>query len=267
MQSGYYDAAGGMVTQFNKLNVITNNLANVNTNGFKADNVVIGDFERIFSEKRDVLPHENHTEESAQFLNRALNKVPHIVEGYTDFSSGSIKQTGNDLDFALKQENAFFLVKTPNGIRATKDGSFEINDEGHVVTKDGYPVLPKTYFTDGHLLTIQPNYELKGDYDGNLYQNGLQVSSFYVAKFENIKTLEKEGDNLYKYPDDQNAPLLNETDVMKQGFLEKSNINPVTAMTNLIETQRLVDMYQKVMDSQMNDMNNDAISKLASIRA
>jgi flagellar basal-body rod protein FlgG len=267
MQSGYYDAAGGMVTQFNQLNVISNNLANLNTNGYKADNVVIGDFERIFSEKRDILPLENHTKEGAQFLNRALNKVPHIVEEYTDFSSGSVKQTGNNLDFALKQDNAFFLVKTPNGIRATRDGAFEIDDEGHVVTKQGYPVLPKTYFTDGHLLTVQQNYELKGDADGNLYQNGLQVSSFYVAKFENLKTLEKEGENFYTYPNDQNAPLINKTNVMQQGFIEKSNINPVTAMTNIIETQRLVDMYQKVMTSQMDDMNNDAISKLASVRA
>ncbi len=267
MQSGYYDAAGGMVTQFNRLNVISNNLANANTNGYKSDDVIIGDFERIFSEKRDVLPLENNTKEGAKFLNRGLNKVPHIVEEYTNFSSGPIEHTGNNLDFALKKENAFFLVKTPNGIRATRDGAFEIDDSGHVVTKEGYPVLPKSYFKDGHLLTIQQNYELKADSDGNLYQKGLQVSSFYIAKFNNLKTLQKEGDNFYKYPDSQKAPLLNKRDVMQQGFLEKSNINPVISMTNMIDTQRMVDMYQKVMTAQMDDMNSDAINKLASVRA
>ena len=266
MQSGYYDAAGGMVTQFNHLNVISNNLANLNTNGYKADDIVIGDFEKIFSEKRDILPLENQTKEGAKFLNRALNKVPHIVEEYTNFSEGTVKPTGNNLDFALKKDNAFFLVKTPNGIRATRDGAFEIDDAGHIVTKEGYPVLPKSYFKDGHLLTIQKNYELKGDRDGNLYQNGLQVSSFYIAKFNNLKTLQKEGDNFYKYPNPQTAPLLNEKDVIQQGYIEKSNINPVIEMTNMIQTQRLVDMYQKVMTTQMDDMNNDAISKLANLR-
>ena len=116
MQTGYYVATGGMVTQFNKLNVISNNLANVNTNGYKADNVVIGDFERMFKDSRDNLPLENNSKEGAKFLNRDLNKIPHIVEGYTKFKVGNMKQTGNSLDFALTKENAFFLVKTPDGI-------------------------------------------------------------------------------------------------------------------------------------------------------
>jgi flagellar basal-body rod protein FlgG len=86
MQTGYYVATGGIVTQFNRLNVISNNLANVNTNGFKQDDIVIGDFERMFKESRDILPLDNNTKESAKFINRALNKVPQVVEEYTNFS-------------------------------------------------------------------------------------------------------------------------------------------------------------------------------------
>lgn len=266
MQTGYYTASGAMVTQFNRLDLISNNLANLNTNGYKANDVIIGDFERVFKKSRDTLPLDNNTKEAAQFINRTLNKVPQIVETYTDFSLGNVKQTSNNLDFSLKQENTFFLVETPDGIRATRDGSFEINEDGHMVNKQGYPVLPKDYFVDNNLLVINPNYELKGDSDGNLYQNKQQVSSFYVAKFDNLQALEKEGNNLYILPDEE-IPQREEKGTLKQGFVEKSNINAVTEMTALIETNRLVETYQKVMDTHMNQLNTDAVNKLASVRA
>jgi flagellar basal-body rod protein FlgG len=264
MQTGYYVATGGMVTQFNRLNVISNNLANVNTNGYKQDDIVIGDFERMFKESRDILPLDNNTKEAAKFINRSLNKVPQVVEEYTNFSLGSMKKTGNDLDFALTKKNAFFLVKTPDGIKATRDGSFEINEDGKIVTKEGYPVLPKTYFQDGHLLEVRINKPLKADKNGDLYQDGEQTNSLFIASFDNLKNLKKVGDNLYDFGNMQPIDIKNG---VIQGFVEKSNINPVREMTQLIDTNRLVEMYQKVMDTQMNEINKDAIEKLANVRA
>ena len=264
MQTGYYVATGGMVTQFNRLNVISNNLANVNTNGYKADDIVIGDFERMFKESRDILPLDNNTKEAAKFINRDLNKVPQVVEEYTNFSLGNMQKTGNDLDFALTKKNAFFLVKTPQGIKATRDGSFEVNEDGHLVTKEGYEVLPKTYFQDFHLLEVQANKMLKADKNGDLYQDGLQTNSLFVASFDDLKKLKKAGDNLYDFGNMQ--PIENGKNAVAQGFVEKSNINAVREMTNLIDTNRLVEMYQKVMDTQMNEVNKDAIEKLANVR-
>ena len=266
MQTGYYVATGGMVTQFNRLNVISNNLANVNTNGYKADDVVIGDFERMFKESRDILPLDNNTKEAAKFINRDLNKVPRVVEEWTDFSLGTMKKTGNDLDFALTKKNAFFLVKTPDGIKATRDGSFSVNDEGHLVTKEGYEVLPKTYFVDGNLYTVKPDGMLKSDQYGNLYQNGEQTNSLYIATFDDLKKLKKIGNNLYDFGN-MKPQEIGKVSAVAQGFIEKSNINPVSEMTNLIDTNRLVEMYQKVMDTQMNEINKDAIEKLANYRA
>ena len=78
MQNGYYQATAGMVTQFNRLNVISNNLANVNTIGYKRNDVVIGDFARIFKETQDELPIKNHTKDGAKFLNRTLDRVPQV---------------------------------------------------------------------------------------------------------------------------------------------------------------------------------------------
>jgi flagellar basal-body rod protein FlgG len=137
MQTGYYSAAAGMVAQFNRLDTIANNLANVNTTGFKEDNLVVGDFMRLYKEARDELPNQNHTFEAAQFYNRAMTKAPQIVDAYTDHSLGTMQKTENTLDFALARENLFFVVKTPQGIRLTRDGSFTTDDEGRLIPNKG----------------------------------------------------------------------------------------------------------------------------------
>jgi len=268
MQNGYYDTAGAMVTQFNRLDVISNNLANVNTFGFKKDDVVIGEFERIFQDKRDKLPLTDHTKEAAKFLNRSLNKVPQVVENFTVFTQGGIKKTGNALDFALKRADIFFMVETPNGVRLTQDGSFKINEKGILTTKEGYPVLPSDYFSNGNYIEIPPKGVLTSDKEGNLYINGYKTNKFFIAQVENLKNLKKEGNNLYKVEKErEEISQIGKGDYIAQGFVEISNINPVNEMVSLIETNRLVEMYQKVMDSHMNDLNNDAINKLASVRA
>ena len=266
MQTGYYNAAAGMVAQFNRLDTISNNLANVNTTGFKEDDVVIGDFMRIYQEKRDELPNADHTKESAQFLNRSLVKAPQIVDSYTNHSIGNMQKTDNSLDFAITKEGLFFAVETPQGIRLTRDGSFTTNDEGKLITKQGYQVLS----ADGGDITFtaQDN-SIKTDKDGNISVNVpnsakyTQKSALFIAQPENIALLKKEGDNLYGYESIDTMKSVEETGAIKQGFIEKSNVNAVKMMTQMIETNRLVGMYQKVMDTQMNDMNKDAIEKLA----
>jgi len=271
MNNSFYDAAGGMVAQFNRLNVVTNNLANLNTNGFKKDDVVIGDFKRLFEEKRDELPLNNHTKPAAKFLNRALNNVPHVVEEYTNFDLGSMAKTGNSLDLALKKGDTFFAVETPGGVRYTRDGSFVVDSQGRLATKEGFPVLPQNYFEAKNYITVPQGAEVIVDGDGGMHfkiageaLNQEPDAQMLIAQFENIKTLKKEGQNLYSNAE---QPLLStDTNTVMQGYVEKSNINPVLEMTALIETNRLVGMYQKVMDSQMNDLNSEAINKLGNVR-
>ena len=91
MNNGYYQATGAMVTQFNRLDVITQNLANVNTMGYKRQDVVVADFERIFKEQRDILPLNDHTKDAAKFLARSIDRVPNINDVYTDYSAGGMK--------------------------------------------------------------------------------------------------------------------------------------------------------------------------------
>ena len=260
MINGYYSATGGMVTQFNKLNVISNNLANVNTAGFKQDDVIIGDYERIFNEKRDNLPLENNTKEAAKFLNRAINKVPVVVEEYTKFDIGSLQRTSNPLDIALKQKNAFFSVSTPDGEKITRAGNFSLDSNGYLVTKDGFKVLDDK----NNPIQLNPSYPIKIDQNGNVYQNKQFVSTLKIVRIDNLDTLKKVGNNLFDFiPDTAITDPKNST---LQGFLEKSNVNPIRQMTSLIETNRLVESYQKVMTTFMDDLNRNAIEKLANIK-
>jgi flagellar basal-body rod protein FlgG len=258
-----------MVAQFNRLDTISNNLANVNTTGFKEDNNIIGDFMRVFKEARDTLPHANHSEDGAQFINRTLAKAPQVVEGYTDHSIGTMQKTNNKMDFALAKEGLFFAVKTPNGIRLTRDGSFTINDEGKLITKQGYEVLPEDYDKGNSISLNTSDAIIEVDKNGQIMTNLPNsvkfgaASKIFIAQPDNVNLLVKEGDNLFRYEGADSIKKIKDSGAVRQGFLEKSNVNAVKMMTQMIETNRLVGMYQKVMSSQMDDMNNDAINKLA----
>ncbi len=272
MQTGYYAAAAGMVTQFNRLDNIANNLANVNTLGFKEDNLVIGDFMRVFQEKRDELPNANQTKESAKFINRTMTRAPQIVDAYTNHSIGNLQRTSNSLDFALSKEGLFFAVKTPQGIRLTRDGSFSTNDEGKLVTKQGYEVLSENYFQNnknGFITIDDSDSIIVSDKNGQIstnIPNSIKLTEnqkLFIAQPQDIKKLKKEGDNLYAFKDIKEIQNISESEAVQQGFIEKSNVNAIKMMTQLIETNRLVGMYQKAMSTQMDDMNRDAIEKLA----
>ena len=272
MQTGYYAAAAGMVTQFNRLDNIANNLANVNTAGYKEDDLIVGDFMRIYQEKRDNLPNANQTKEGAKFINRTMTRVPQIVDSYTKQAVGQFQNTSNPLDVALSSEGLFFAVKTPQGVRLTRDGSFSTNDEGKLVTKQGYEVLSDDYMqgnkdatisiaTTDSIVTIDKN----GQISTNI-PNGIKLTQnkkLLIAQPQDITKLKKEGDNLYSFGSEKDILNVPESGAVRQGFIEKSNVNAVKMMTQLIETNRLVGMYQKAMSTQMDDMNTDAIQKLA----
>ena len=269
MQTGYYAATGGMVAQFNRMDTIANNLANVNTAGYKKDQLITGDFVRLLKEAQDELPIPNHTYEAAQYFNRSLSRVPQITDAYTDFTLGSMQQTGNTFDLALGKEGQFFAVNTPQGVRLTRNGEFTLNEEGRVVTKQGYEVLA----ADKTPITLNSGYTIASiDKNGQLMTNvpgGTEMvagKKLMVIEPQNLRMLQKEGESLYiPDPADPLAPLAESGGVM-QGFVEKSNVNAVNEMIALVEANRLIGMYQKAMDSQMNDLNKDAIEKLAATR-
>ena len=273
MQTGYYAATGGLVTQMNRLDTIANNLANANTTGYKKDNIIVGDFSRLYKEARDEMPIKNQTKEGASYINRSMSKVPHIVESYTDQSLGNIQQTNNTFDFALSKENLFFAINTPEGVRLTRDGSFTLNDEGILTTKQGYEVLPADYKKgDAFMKFSAKDNIVEVDKNGYFSVNApnsvrqVQSTQVMIIEPENTKMLQKDGSGRYIMGENESLRSLKNTGAVMQGTLERSNVNAVSEMVAMVETNRLVGMYQKVMDSQMNDMNRDAIEKIASIR-
>lgn len=269
MQTGYYAATGGMVAQFNRMDTIAANLANVNTAGYKKEQLITGDFARLYKEARDELPIKNHTQEAAQYFNRSLSRVPQISDAYTDFSLGTLQQTSNTFDIALNKEGEFFAVNTPQGVRLTRDGSFTMNQDGKLVNKQGYEVMGAdrkeiTFNPGDSVITLDKNGQFATNVPGSTQM--VAGRSLLIVHPQNLRMLTKEGDNLYA-PDaaDPLTPIAQSGGVM-QGYVEKSNVNAVNEMIALVEANRLVGMYQKAMDSQMNDLNRDAIEKIASTR-
>ncbi len=274
MQNGFYSAAGGMVAQFSRLDNITNNLANLNTNGYKRPDLVMGDFLRLYQEKRDELPLQNHTKQSAKFTHRSVARVPQIVESYRDMGVGAFEQTGNSFDVALKEKNLFFAVLTPEGIKLSKDGAFTLNDEGVLTTKEGHKVLPADYFKNGNFIEFNPDATaIELDKNGKFSylvsgnESFVPGSSLLLIEPENLSALKPSGDNLFTPDSADKLVPVEESGAVAQGFLEKSNVNAIKSMVGMIEAHRLVGMYQKAMDTQMNEMNREAIDKIASTRA
>ena len=220
------------------------------------------------------MPIEDQTKDAAKFYNRSLNRVPQIVEEFTDRSAGGVVQTENTFDFALSRENAYFMIETPEGIRFSRDGSFVLNEEGRLVNKEGYAVLPREYIESPQYIDFVDGFQVEVDSDGNIYNRSLTNEeldeallggNIAVVSFENPKFLQKVGDNLYKYPEERmnEMEVLERSGAVRQGFLEKSNINVVYEMTGLIETNRLVEAYSKVLKTHMDDLNTEAITRLA----
>jgi len=199
-----------------------------------------------------------------------MAKVPQIVDGYTDFTLGNLQKTENKLDFALSKENLFFAVETPEGVRLTRDGSFTLDDEGFLVNKQGHKVLPSDYFeTEGYIKFDPQDTIVEADKNGKLYSaltgslKMIEKKNILVLEPENVDKLVKEGNSLFRPDESSELKALTQTNSVRQGFVEKSNVNPITEMVAMIETNRLVGMYQKAMDTQMNDLNRDAIEKIA----
>ena len=180
---------------------------------------------------------------------------------------------------ALKNKDAFFAIETPNGVKYTRDGAFTLDNNGVLVTKQGHPVLSREGIDENGTITIDlatSNVEVNPN--GDIFVRSVANDSVGIAEpigavaivsFINPKYLKKIGDNLYELPQERinERVNINDDNVVASGFIEKSNINPVVEMTALITTNRLVDIYSKVMKTYQDDLAPEAINKLAQHRA
>jgi len=233
---GIYIAASGMLAESLRADVTANNLANVNTAGFKKDFAVMKDY------ASRPIRRVNDGERETEIGNMGSGTL--IDEIATRHTSGSIRVTGNSLDFALEGKG-FFAVETPAGTRYTRNGTFTLSSTGELVNENGYRVMgqngPINLEPAG-----QPGIVTVAE-DARLFLDGVENNSFQLFGFEDENRLRKEGANLFRPPEGMEAQAL--TPNVRQGFLELSNVNVVSEMVNMIAGYRAYETNSKVVQA------------------
>ncbi len=236
-----------------ELDVVANNIANVNTNGFKADN-------SMFEQYLMPVARENRFDAPDRQLSFVNDRGT-----WRDLRPGAIQHTGNPLDVAING-NGYLVVQTPNGEQYTRDGALQINAQGQLVTADGAPVLgdngPIVFQTTDHDVAITPDGRVTVTESGTTDSESLR-GHIRLVSFDAPDQLQKEGENKFSAPNGVvGAP--DTTSTLMQGSLEKSNVNGVVEMSRLIEVSRA---YQQVATllQQQSDLHKSAIQQLASV--
>jgi flagellar basal-body rod protein FlgG len=266
-----------------RLDAIANNLANIDQDAYKRDVASFKAFPELLLRRMndDGVYKQPFGSADAAPVVGTLGTGVELNELFTDFQQGAMKQTDSDYDFALDGKG-FFVVATPWGERYTRNGSFQLGKEGLLETKDGYPVLGENGF-----IRIKAN-NFQVDKEGNIWINAaipdepsVMVSkesnaweqpelldNLRIVDFDLDRYLEKQGSSLYKATDISGAAqMLNisEHPRVVQGFIEGSNVDPVTEMVQMIEVNRAYEANQKVImtgDSMLGVLINQ-VSKLA----
>ncbi|MEW9093630.1 MAG: flagellar hook-basal body complex protein [Clostridiaceae bacterium] len=267
MIRGIYTAVSGMITQEGKQNVITNNLSNVNTVGFKGEELSVKEFDRVLLYNYDkIVNGKNYRQDLGE-----ISLGSKIDDVNTKFTQGSFEKTDKATDFAI-EGRGFFTVQRNDGIGNnryyTRDGSFHINSRGYLVNSSGDNVLGINLETE-EIEPIRVNSNnLALDGEGTLNVDGVASYRFYTCDFgqgnnvnEDYKSLEKVGDNLYA---GENARETNNT-AIKQYNLEKSNVNVIKEMVEMMTVMRNFETNQKVIQS-LDETLGKAVNELGSIR-
>ncbi|NLM73174.1 MAG: flagellar hook-basal body protein [Clostridiaceae bacterium] len=255
MIRGLYTSGYSMLTLNRKMDTVANNIANVNTYGFKKDVVVFEEFSDVLASRffdTGNIP----SGRPAPIGNMALYND--IAEIHTDYTQGTLEQTGLNTDVAINgDDGAFFCVAVPDGngnFREyyTRDGSFKLDAEGRLVTRDGYMVMGN----NGAIVLEGSNFIISET--GAIIQNDVTVDTLRIRKFENPESLRKYGMNLLTATDESTDGEFEGT--LQNGFLECSNVNTVSEMVDMITVIRAYESNQKMIqyqDSTLEKAVND----------
>ncbi|WP_029898414.1 flagellar basal-body rod protein FlgF [Desulfohalovibrio reitneri] len=262
MQDSIFSALFGALSNEHKMNMISNNLANVNTTGFKKDSVTFEDTFLRFAHD-SVVDARPHMEADKLWPDAELKTRPRLSEQSTDFTQGGLKLTGNPLDLAIQGEG-FFQVRDQNtgDTFLTRNGNFTRNAQGQVIDSNGNQLL-----AGGGPLELPSSETVRIDAAGNVRVGDRTLGQIDLVRPQDPGALEKVGNNLFRapegaeqlqtaqavVPEGQDTPVVEAT--INQGYLESSNVEVVTEMVRMIETQRSFEAYSKIMQ------NTDQIDK------
>ncbi len=266
MVKGLYTAYTGMVNEQNRMDIMTNNLANADTNGFKKE----GSTSQTFADTYAIKIKDT----SACNIPRTLGEVSlgvHIGETYRDYSQGSFQVTDSPYDLGIAG-NGFFAISYTNkqgetSIKYTRDGAFTVNKEGYLVTKDGDYVLNQNGAMNGdpgaaNYIRIDPNQEFTIDEQGNIWQNNVLAGQIGLVDFADYNYLEKYGENLYQTVD--GAQVIAAEGTIEQGTIEASNVNVVTEMVDMITITRAYEANQKIVQT-IDTMLDKAVNQVGKL--
>jgi len=227
MSDSLVDAYSGLDARLKLVDVITNNLANANTTGFKRD------FGHIFETELGV-----------------------AAGSQVDMSPGEVTSTGNELDVALAGPG-FFVLDTPDGRRYTRTGSFALNQAGELVTKDGMKVMSTS---DSPITPGEGKLEVR---DGGVVAvDGNEVATLKVVTFDDNSKVLKEGLSRYMWTGSPNGVQAVSDPQVKGGYLERSNVNAIDEMVHLMTAYREFESVQRALKTLMTEMNDKLISEL-----
>jgi flagellar basal-body rod protein FlgG len=240
-------AKTGLEAQQSQLDVITNNLANVGTTGFKRSRAVFEDL--LYQTIRQPGGQSSQITQLPSGLQ--LGTGVRVVASERLYLQGNLQQTGNNKDLAI-QGTGFFQVLMPDGtLSYTRDGSFQVNSEGLLVTASGYPVQPSIAIpSDAQTITVGRDGTVSVVQPGSVTPN--TVGTIELASFMNPAGLSAQGENVFIETASSGPPIINAPDsngmgYLSQGYIETSNVNVVEEMTNMIQAQRAYEINSKAV--------------------
>lgn len=242
MVKGLYTAYTGMIHQQNRMDILSNNMANSATVGFKKE----GSTAQAF---KDVLAYRIKDTTDGGYANRigTMNLGVKIGENYTDYSQGAFKLTDQPLDLAISGDG-FFACEYTNksgetSIKYTRDGNFQMASDGTVMTKDGDYLLD----SNGRHIKLDPLSKIHVDQSGTIFQNNNAVARVQLTDFTDYNYLEHFGENYYQPV--EGAATKVPTGKIFSGYLEQSNVSVVSEMVELITVSRNYESNQKVIQT------------------
>ena len=250
MLRGLYIAGAGMVTETLRTDTISNNLANVNTTGYKRDAMISEEFTPLLlrrindtSKGSDVTSFKNFSTGSESPVVGQLGRGSRVAEIATIREQGSLQNTGNPLDVAISG-SGYFVINTPQGQRYTRNGSFTRSATGQMVNSDGQAVLG----TDGRPLTLPADAVVTISSDGTLRAGDVQLGQLQLVDFPDRRALVKQGSSLFAAQAGARPQAAAGT--IEQGYLERSNVNTVAEMVALITNYRTYEADSKALVTQ-----------------
>lgn len=234
MIKGIYSSGAGAQPRTARLEVLANNIANANTTGFKKDNLFI-----------QALKDAGTANAKGDGEMKGLD-----ARQFIDFSEGSFVETKNALDLAI-QGKGFFVLETPQGLRYTKNGNFTLTADGTIVNGQGFPVMGSS----GRIQVPQPqkitDMSITVNQHGEISLGSVQLGKIRIADFEDMNQLKKAGNSLFVTEEHEKpASLDGHTTLIRQGYLEESNVEGIHEMIELVELTRSFETDQRTIQAQ-----------------